>query len=270
MKTRKRRASKSKSQIQKIPNTTEHSAKRGRPIPFRLRLAAYHEASHAVIHFATENPKSCSLTLSAKAVGASQYRHLAFGGEDAANVWMTLAGCIGARVQDIAMTGPGKPFDKNWDFIYLRLQEGQDIEDAAKRLFPDFQAGESVTQGRVGDALRNEVPHVKELLRVNWPIVERVAEAALEALALADASVEAVSLDSDKLYALIEEPDDLVHVWDSDVAQPYRNLQDKFIRRLTAGGLTAGAPPMRWSDFVTAVEKEFSVRIIGDVSPPKN
>jgi hypothetical protein len=150
-------------------------------------------------------------------------------GDPAASVWNLLAGYVGARVQDLATTGGGNPFDESWAFIYLRLRESQDNRDAARRIFPDFEEGKRVTRGRVGDALRHEVPFVKELLRVNWPIVERVAEAALEALALADSSVEAVTLDTDTLYALIEEPDDLVHVWESDVAQQYKELHERCI-----------------------------------------
>jgi hypothetical protein len=55
---------------------------------------------------------------------------------------------------------------------------------------------------------------VSDLLRQNWPVVERVAQAAIQIGILGEAA----------LRQLIEGPGDLVRVWESNVAQEYREL----------------------------------------------
>ena len=175
----------------------------------RLHEAAYHEASHAVVHFAVENPHSPALNIISKR--AYYYQQFSTGMPRA---WMDLAGTIGGAVYNLEQVVPGVGFDEDEVAYRLHLYECDDHRDAASRLIPDYQPGCSVTRGRIAKVLRSEARLVSDLLRQNWPVVERVAQA----------SIQMGILDEAVLRRLIEDPGDLVYIWDSNVAKEYREL----------------------------------------------
>ena len=61
-------------------------------------------------------------------------------------------------------------------------------------------------RGRIAKVLRNEARLVADLLGQDWPVVERVAQAAIE-MGILDEAV---------LRRLIEGPGDIVRVWESN------------------------------------------------------
>jgi hypothetical protein len=186
----------------------------------RLHEAAYHEASHAVVHFAVENPHSPTLNITSNR--AYYYQQFSTG---MARAWVDLAGTIGGAVYNLDQIVPGAGFDEAEVAYRLRLYECDDHSDAAFRLIPDYQPGSSVTRGRIAKVLRNEARLVSDLLRQNWPVVERVAQAAIRMGMLFEAA----------LRQLIEGPGDLVRVWESSVAKEYRELGLERRRRRLEG-----------------------------------
>lgn len=172
------------------------------------RQIAFHEASHAVIHFATETPHSPCLVLDEMA----SYYHCRRFGDDVAAAWMALAGPIGGAVYQLGQFAPGDEFSPSLLGLRVRVGGSDDHHFAARKLLPWFRQGMSPRRGRVGARLRQECTHVSSLLEANWPIVKRVAEAALSA----------GRLEETDMNRLIQEPGDLVEVWNSPVAEAFR------------------------------------------------
>jgi hypothetical protein len=179
---------------------------------------AFHEASHAVAHFAVENPHGeLQLVLvgdeivekNGETVGG-YYHSIRMGGQGLPcvnNVWWTLAGPAGEYLHC------GQP---------RGLRRDSDHLSAANDLMPwnvlSF-APYYCLLGRFGNALRHERKNVEQLLRENWHVVKRVAEAAVVERTLDDA----------QLRGLIEEPGDLIHVWNSSVWSAYSEACRKYL-----------------------------------------
>ena len=146
---------------------------------------------------------------------------------------MDLAGTIGGAVYNLEQIVPGAGFDETEAAYRLHLYECDDHRDAASWLIPDYQPGSSVTRGRIAKVLRSAARLVSDLLRQNWPVVERVAQAAIQ-LGILDEAV---------LRRLIEGPGDLVRVWESNVAKEYRELGlERRRRRLEGQKAIFGSP----------------------------
>ncbi len=180
-------------------------------------LGAYHEASHAVVHFAVGAPIAPSISLQPKGVYRARDLKTLAGNL----AWVGLAGYIGMNAYN--MRCRGKP---RWalDGIYTIIVEDSDHWYTAMCLFPNYQPGNRVTGGRIRKALQAECLHVKKLVRANWHVVERVARAAFAA----------GHLNAGELRTLVEEPCDMVRAWKSPAAEAFDRLVRTTRERFTA------------------------------------
>jgi hypothetical protein len=171
-----------------------------------------------VAHFAVENPHgdvSLFINLSwdpiydgdGNAIGGG-YEHIneTVPVPDIAAVWRLLAGRAGVFLYD----GNGR-----------YLTRDPDHYKAALALLPWMsreELGPDYLRGRLGEVLRHERKNVEQLLRENWHVVTRVAEAAMAQDTLDDA----------QLRGLIEGHGDLVKVYESSVWDAYAESGEKY------------------------------------------
>ena len=192
-----------------------------------LLLSAFHEASHAVVHFALERPHEPAATIKCGRGDDGELfagRYTVRGLPDlcfpnVTHAWVKLAGRVGEQMAHRRYLGTSLPRD-----LRPALVVDRDHDGAANALFPDDLPHKyGLHPWTATDvALRRERRAIRRLLARNWLVVQRVARALLAE----------GTLDEDQLFDLIE-MDDLQR-WPDDYCRSQKRHEAAFDARQLA------------------------------------